>query len=300
MGLKALAEGKEINYEGASGPCDFTDIGDIIDCKFRYKQVDRRRSSSFSRSRKAALWSPGPAAHHQRHDGRHHPGGAGHRLDCDLRGAAFREFRARLARHDRRVRGLVANVNFGLPIVPSLASHFWRRRSSGWRPTSTVLKPFRAAGFITTAIGSIALTIALENVVRFIFGNELRGYDLPIQRDWRFERHPRRAATGREPRHRGRRRWRRFSLPRRSRAPARRCARSPTIRCSPASRASMPTWWRGSCHFVGMGLAGLGGMLIGLDTTIDPLTGFRVHAVDLRGRGGRRVWAAFRARWSAR
>jgi len=38
-GLKALAEGKEINYEGASGPCDFTDIGDIQDCKFRYQQV---------------------------------------------------------------------------------------------------------------------------------------------------------------------------------------------------------------------------------------------------------------------
>ncbi len=38
-GLKALAAGKEINYEGASGPCDFTDIGDIIDCKFRYQQI---------------------------------------------------------------------------------------------------------------------------------------------------------------------------------------------------------------------------------------------------------------------
>jgi len=38
-GLNALAAGKEINYEGASGPCDFTDIGDIIDCKFRYQQV---------------------------------------------------------------------------------------------------------------------------------------------------------------------------------------------------------------------------------------------------------------------
>ena len=38
-GLKALAGGKEINYEGASGPCDFTDIGDIIDCKFRYQQI---------------------------------------------------------------------------------------------------------------------------------------------------------------------------------------------------------------------------------------------------------------------
>ena len=38
-GLKALAEGKEINYEGASGPCDFTDIGDIQGCRFRYMEV---------------------------------------------------------------------------------------------------------------------------------------------------------------------------------------------------------------------------------------------------------------------
>jgi branched-chain amino acid transport system substrate-binding protein len=38
-GLKALAEGKEINYEGASGPCDFTDIGDIEGCRFRYMKV---------------------------------------------------------------------------------------------------------------------------------------------------------------------------------------------------------------------------------------------------------------------
>jgi len=38
-GIKLLAQGKEINYEGASGPCDFTDIGDIVDCKFRYNKV---------------------------------------------------------------------------------------------------------------------------------------------------------------------------------------------------------------------------------------------------------------------
>jgi branched-chain amino acid transport system substrate-binding protein len=37
--LKVLAEGKEINYEGASGPCDFTDIGDIQGCRFRYMEV---------------------------------------------------------------------------------------------------------------------------------------------------------------------------------------------------------------------------------------------------------------------
>src|SRR6185503_5282263 len=29
-GLKQMAQGKEINYEGASGPCDFTEIGDIL------------------------------------------------------------------------------------------------------------------------------------------------------------------------------------------------------------------------------------------------------------------------------
>jgi branched-chain amino acid transport system substrate-binding protein len=38
-GLKLLAEGKEINYEGASGPCDFNEIGDIGQCRFRWSQV---------------------------------------------------------------------------------------------------------------------------------------------------------------------------------------------------------------------------------------------------------------------
>jgi ABC-type branched-subunit amino acid transport system substrate-binding protein len=38
-GLKLLAQGKEINYEGASGPCDFTETGDILDCKIRFDQA---------------------------------------------------------------------------------------------------------------------------------------------------------------------------------------------------------------------------------------------------------------------
>jgi ABC-type branched-subunit amino acid transport system substrate-binding protein len=40
-GLRLLAQGKEINYTGASGPCDFTDLGDIIDTKFRYEQAEK-------------------------------------------------------------------------------------------------------------------------------------------------------------------------------------------------------------------------------------------------------------------
>jgi branched-chain amino acid transport system substrate-binding protein len=39
-GLAALKQGKEIKYSGASGPCTFTDIGDISDCKFRYNHVE--------------------------------------------------------------------------------------------------------------------------------------------------------------------------------------------------------------------------------------------------------------------
>jgi branched-chain amino acid transport system substrate-binding protein len=40
-GLKLLAQGKAINYEGASGPCDFTETGDIHDCKIRYEQAEK-------------------------------------------------------------------------------------------------------------------------------------------------------------------------------------------------------------------------------------------------------------------
>jgi ABC-type branched-subunit amino acid transport system substrate-binding protein len=39
-GLAALKQGKEIKYEGAGGPCVFTDIGDITDCKFRFTQAE--------------------------------------------------------------------------------------------------------------------------------------------------------------------------------------------------------------------------------------------------------------------
>src|SRR5215471_15952806 len=38
-GLTMLAAGKDINYEGVSGPCDFTDSGDILGCRFRYMEV---------------------------------------------------------------------------------------------------------------------------------------------------------------------------------------------------------------------------------------------------------------------
>jgi branched-chain amino acid transport system substrate-binding protein len=38
-GLKLIDQARKVDYDGASGPCDFTDIGDITDAKFRYEQV---------------------------------------------------------------------------------------------------------------------------------------------------------------------------------------------------------------------------------------------------------------------
>ncbi|WP_204266246.1 hypothetical protein, partial [Escherichia coli] len=48
------------------------------------------------------------------------------------------------------------------------------------------LRRLRPAGALTVAIATIALNRILENVVRFLFGNDLRGYDLPLKPDLRF------------------------------------------------------------------------------------------------------------------
>jgi branched-chain amino acid transport system permease protein len=170
--------------------------------------------------------------------------------------------------------GYVANVTFGLPIVPSLACAFIAAGCLGVASDEWVLKPFRASGPITTAIGSIALTIAIENVLRFGFGNELRGYDLPLRRDWRFAGiriGPQQvenltlalvamaALFG-------------FLALTRAGKAMRAVADNPTLAAIKGIDVQKVAR---SVSFVGMGLAGLGGMLIGLDSTIDPLTGFR-------------------------
>src|SRR5262245_64446548 len=56
--------------------------------------------------------------------------------------------------------GYVANVSFGLPVLPSIVIAFLIAGVVGLVTDEAILRPFRAAGFITTAIGSIALTSA--------------------------------------------------------------------------------------------------------------------------------------------
>jgi branched-chain amino acid transport system permease protein len=170
--------------------------------------------------------------------------------------------------------GLLANTALGLPVIPALLVAFVAAGLMGLLSDEVMLKPLRAAGFVTTAIGSIALTIALENMVRFAFGNQMRGYDLPLRRDWVIS---------------GLRvspqqvenlviavivmalLFAFLSLTRTGKA-MRAVADNPMLAAIKGINADMVARL---VSFIAMGLAGLGGMLIGLDTTIDPLVGFK-------------------------
>ncbi|HVO89996.1 MAG TPA: branched-chain amino acid ABC transporter permease [Casimicrobiaceae bacterium] len=170
--------------------------------------------------------------------------------------------------------GYIANAWWHLSLLPSVLIAFVAAGSVGVISDEAILKRFRPAGFITTAIASIALTIALENIVRFAFGNELRGYDLPIQRDWRFAGirvGPQQVQNLAISAVTMLALFAFLALTRTGKA-----MRAVADNAMLASIKGINAEAMGRIvSFVGMGLAGLGGMLIGLDTTIDPLTGFR-------------------------
>jgi len=171
--------------------------------------------------------------------------------------------------------GYVANAAGGWPAWAAVAAAFVVAGAAGVVNDHVVLRPLRPAGALTAAIGAVALTIVLENVVRFVFGNDLRGYDLPIRRDWQLGAirvGPQQvenlviavvamAAV-----------FAFLAFTRTGKA-MRAVADDPVLaglKGIDAERVARLT------NFGAMGLAGIGGVLLGLDTTIDPLTGFRV------------------------
>jgi len=170
--------------------------------------------------------------------------------------------------------GYVANAGFGMPALAATVFAFVVAGVVGVVSDELVLKPIRKTGLLAAAIASVALTIALENGVRFIFGNDLRGYDLPIQRDWRI--HDIRV---------GPQQVENFAVAvlamvavflflafTRTGKAMRAVADNPMLANIKGINADMVARL---ASFVGMGLAGIGGMLVGLDSSIDPLTGFR-------------------------
>jgi branched-subunit amino acid ABC-type transport system permease component len=171
--------------------------------------------------------------------------------------------------------GWLANVSLGLPAALAVGVAFATAGVAGVVSDELVLKPLRPAGALTTAIAAVALTLVLENVIRFVFGNDLRGYALPIRRDWQV------AGLRIAPQQ-----VQNFGLAvvamaavflflafTRTGKAMRAVADNPTlasVKGIDTDRVARLT------TFVAMGLAGVGGMLVGLDTSIDPLTGFRV------------------------
>jgi branched-chain amino acid transport system permease protein/neutral amino acid transport system permease protein len=170
--------------------------------------------------------------------------------------------------------GFVANTMLGLPAVAALGAAFLVAGLVGVASDVAVLRPLRPAGALTVAIASIALNIVLENLVRFGFGNELRDYDLPLRRDWivgGLRIGPQQventllalcvmAAV-----------FLFLGFTRTGKA-MRAVADNPTLA---NLKGIDPELVARLISLAGMGLAGIGGMLLGLDTSIDPLLGFR-------------------------
>lgn len=171
--------------------------------------------------------------------------------------------------------GWMANAWLGWPVVAALLGAFVLAGVVGALAERVALEPLRPAGALTVAIAAIALNVIIENILRFSFGNDLRGYDLPLARDIRFgglRIAPQQVEN--------------LALAvvvmgvlfaflafTRIGKAMRATADNPDLA---RLKGIEPRRVELLAVFVGAGLCGVGGMLLGLDTSVDPLTGFRV------------------------
>lgn len=169
----------------------------------------------------------------------------------------------------------LANTVLGAPVAISLAVGFCIAGIIGAIVEFVALERLGRGGHLMKAIGSLAVGMVLENAIRFAFGNDLRAFDLPLARDivlgpirigpqqlaslafalaimaavWAFL-----ALT---------------SLGRSMRAVADNPDLARLKGVDPKLIALVTV-------FLGAGLCGVGGTLVGLDSSLDPLTGGRI------------------------
>jgi branched-subunit amino acid ABC-type transport system permease component len=171
--------------------------------------------------------------------------------------------------------GWWANTRLGLPMEASLGFAFVAAAVMALLAEELAIRPLERSGALIMAICSLAVGIVLENLVRFAFTNEPRGYNIPLMRDMRFgdlRVSPQQienflialaimAAL-----------WMALNFTRLGRA-MRATADNPDLArlkgVNPALVAAVTVAVAG-------GLTGIGGMLVALDTAADPLTGFRL------------------------
>ena len=171
--------------------------------------------------------------------------------------------------------GYVVNTLGGQPVVVAVAAAFAAAGVVGLIGDQVALKPLRPFGPISVAIASLALNMIVENGLRFAFGNDMRGLDVPIQRDWVI------AAVRIGPQQ-----FYNFLL-----AGAIMTALFLLLRFTRIGKAMRavadnpgladikginPDRIAQIAVFIGMGLAGVAGILLSLDTAVDPTLGMRL------------------------
>ena len=171
--------------------------------------------------------------------------------------------------------GWAGNTVLGLPLAGALVLAFVAAGLAGLLVQWLAVKPLEKSSALMMAIASLAAGLVLENALRFGFGNDLRGFDLPLLRDWRFGEF-----------RVGPQQVQNFLL-----ALAAMALLWAFLRFSRTGRAMRavadnrdlallrgvdPVRVAAVTIAVGAGLAGMGGMLIGLDTSVDPLVGNRL------------------------
>jgi branched-subunit amino acid ABC-type transport system permease component len=171
--------------------------------------------------------------------------------------------------------GFAANVLLGLPAAAAVAAAFVVSGIAGVASDYVALRPLRSYGALSVAIASIALNMVLENVVRVSFGNDIRALDIPTRRDWIFSGI-----------HVGPQQFYNFLT-----AGCAMAALFALLAFTPIGKAMRavadnprladikgidPERISRIAIFIAMGLGGVAGVLMALDTAIDPTIGFRV------------------------
>jgi branched-chain amino acid transport system permease protein len=163
----------------------------------------------------------------------------------------------------------------GLQMALSLLAAFAVAGAVGLLFDKVAHLPLVRQGALPAAIASIATGLVLENVVRLGFGNEPRGYDRPIARDLSLgdiRVNPQQLETMGLALAIMLLVFAALAFTRIGKA-MRASADNPELA---ALKGIRPQRIATLASFVGMGLVGIGGMLLGLDSSIDPLTGTRI------------------------
>ena len=163
----------------------------------------------------------------------------------------------------------------GLELVGSLIAAFAVAGVVGLFFDRVAHLPLVKQGALPAAIASIASGLVLENVIRLGFGNDLRGFDRPIARDMHIgdiRVSPQQLETMGIALAIMLAVFAALAFTRIGKA-MRASADNPELA---ALKGIRPQRVAVIASFVGMGLVGIGGMLLGLDSSIDPLTGTRI------------------------